>query len=150
MHLKSLNKLYKKLNQSGDTSLNQLLRDVSSLKSYQDCFVCLMRAPEKVLDCGHSFCDVCIRAFGSFNSITRKFSFSQCVICSESSSLSFKPLPPTVGIRILSIDGGGIRGIVPLTILDQLDKDFAYLGCPIWDFFDYVVGTSSGEIYASL
>jgi patatin-like phospholipase/acyl hydrolase len=57
-------------------------------------------------------------------------------------------------IRILSIDGGGIRGIIPGTILTQLEKvlqkkandDTRKLG----DFFDMIAGTSTGGILACL
>jgi hypothetical protein len=144
--------LYTSRNQSGASSLNihleslnQLQPYLSLFKSHQSCFICLMRAPEKVLECGHSYCDVCIRSLGCFESSRHTYSISQCAICSASSTSLFKLLPPTAGIRILSIDGGGIRGIIPLTILNRLQEDFAYLGCSIRDYHDLVVGTSSGK-----
>lgn len=43
----------------------------------------------------------------------------------------------------LSIDGGGVKGIVPATILAQLEKD---LGKPIYELFDVIGGTSTGGI----
>ncbi len=46
-------------------------------------------------------------------------------------------------INILSIDGGGIRGIVPGTILVQCEKEF---GIKVADYFDFVAGTSTGGI----
>jgi patatin-like phospholipase/acyl hydrolase len=58
----------------------------------------------------------------------------------------FKLIPPTAGIRILSMDGGGVRGIIGLTTLVLLERDLSYLGCPIWDVFDFVIGTSSGML----
>lgn len=49
--------------------------------------------------------------------------------------------------RILAIDGGGIRGILPLAVLARLEQ--TYLGGnPITDRFDLVVGTSTGGIVA--
>jgi hypothetical protein len=60
-------------------------------------------------------------------------------------STVFRFIPPTAGIRILSMDGGGIRGVVTLTILLHLERELSYLGCPLWDCFDSVVGTSSGR-----
>ena len=45
--------------------------------------------------------------------------------------------------RILSIDGGGLRGIVPLTVLRQIEKES---GKRIHELFDMVVGTSTGGI----
>jgi patatin-like phospholipase/acyl hydrolase len=44
---------------------------------------------------------------------------------------------------LLTIDGGGVKGIVPATILTQLEKD---LGKPIYEMFDIIGGTSTGGI----
>lgn len=60
-----------------------------------------------------------------------------------------KPLPWPVDkeFRILSIDGGGIRGILPAGFLASLEE--AYLGDGgIGDHFDLIVGTSTGGIIA--
>ncbi|MCJ1473164.1 hypothetical protein MMC13_001815 [Lambiella insularis] len=53
--------------------------------------------------------------------------------------------PPTAGVNILSIDGGGIRGVIPLEFLNRLQK---VLGpdCPVQDLFDLALGTSSGGL----
>jgi len=48
--------------------------------------------------------------------------------------------------RILSIDGGGIRGIIPLCILVELEKQTGKLTREI---FDMVAGTSTGAIIAA-
>lgn len=48
-------------------------------------------------------------------------------------------------IRILSVDGGGVRGVVPALFLQRLEKD---LNLPIHELFDYVVGTSTGGLIA--
>ncbi|KAF0322510.1 patatin-like serine [Colletotrichum asianum] len=48
-------------------------------------------------------------------------------------------------LRILSLDGGGVRGIVELTILKRLE-DLVGLGVPVGRFFDLMVGTSAGGI----
>ncbi|MBK6877449.1 MAG: patatin-like phospholipase family protein [Ignavibacteria bacterium] len=45
--------------------------------------------------------------------------------------------------RILSIDGGGIRGILPCTILAFIEKQ---LGYPLSQVFDLIAGTSAGGI----
>lgn len=48
-------------------------------------------------------------------------------------------------IKILSIDGGGIRGIIPATILAYIEQR---MGKPICDIFDLIAGTSTGGIIA--
>ncbi len=53
-------------------------------------------------------------------------------------------------IRILSVDGGGIRGIIPGTILMQLEKILQKLDNnsthKLGDYFDMIAGTSTGGI----
>lgn len=46
-------------------------------------------------------------------------------------------------IKILSIDGGGIRGIIPAVILDEIERR---TGKPISKMFDLIAGTSTGGI----
>jgi hypothetical protein len=121
-------------------------------KSNTLCFCCLLYTPEKVLDCGHTLCDNCIKVFG-IRSLTdpNEYSVIGCLLCDEKDKIYkrksrvFRFIPPTAGIRILSMDGGGIRGIITLTVLRHLAKELYYLGCPLWDCFDSVVGTSSGR-----
>jgi len=47
--------------------------------------------------------------------------------------------------RILSIDGGGIRGIIPAYTLVALEEQ---LGKPARDCFDFLAGTSTGALIA--
>jgi len=62
-------------------------------------------------------------------------------------------LPNESEFRVLSIDGGGIRGLIPATILIELEKliqtrrgDNMHLG----DYFDFIAGTSTGGILTCL
>lgn len=50
-------------------------------------------------------------------------------------------------IRILSIDGGGIRGVIPATILQHIESRLLP-GLRIADCFDIIAGTSTGGIIA--
>jgi len=57
-------------------------------------------------------------------------------------------LPWTLGdLRILSIDGGGIRGILPAKVLALCEERFTGGRCA-GDYFDYIAGTSTGGIIA--
>lgn len=48
--------------------------------------------------------------------------------------------------RILSIDGGGIKGVFPAAFLASIEKTLD--GAPISSFFDLIAGTSTGGIIA--
>jgi patatin-like phospholipase len=57
------------------------------------------------------------------------------------------PWPADQQFRILSIDGGGIRGIFSAAILTELER--RYLGgASVGDYFDLIAGTSTGGILA--
>ncbi|KAJ8619020.1 hypothetical protein MRB53_015206 [Persea americana] len=73
----------------------------------------------------------------------------------RASSIVNQIQPPTYGdlITILSIDGGGIRGIIPATILSflesllqELDGEDARLA----DYFDVITGTDTGGIMTAM
>ncbi|XP_078433354.1 patatin-like protein 2 [Wolffia australiana] len=56
-------------------------------------------------------------------------------------------------ITILSIDGGGIRGIIPATILVFLEKELQDLDgedARIADYFDVIAGTSTGGLVSAM
>lgn len=48
-------------------------------------------------------------------------------------------------IRILAIDGGGIRGVIPATVLGEVER---ITRKPVRASFDYIVGTSTGGLLA--
>ena len=56
-------------------------------------------------------------------------------------------------IRVLSVDGGGIRGIIPGTILAQLERFLqqqSNSNRKIGDYFDLIAGTSTGGILSCI
>ena len=57
------------------------------------------------------------------------------------------PWPDDRVFRILSIDGGGIRGIFSAAILDGLERQYLG-GASVSAYFDLIVGTSTGGIIA--
>ncbi|KAF2633018.1 FabD/lysophospholipase-like protein [Macroventuria anomochaeta] len=121
---------------------------LADLKSHRSCFCCFMRMPEKVLACGHALSDSCVRIFGT-RSRTEKNSYelSECVLCGVNyQNAVFRFVPPTAGIRRLSVDGGGVKGIIPLMFLQHINTSLAPFGLPVQDYFDIVCGTSAGGL----
>lgn len=114
------------------------------LKSNLTCFTCLHRRPEHTLSCGHAMCDVCLRIFGQPTSRSYRFVIRKCTLCC-SGTLTAGLKPPTAGVRILSIDGGGIRGVVPLAFLELLQQTIGPK-LRLQDLFDLALGTSSGKL----
>jgi uncharacterized protein len=57
------------------------------------------------------------------------------------------PWPNDRKFRILSIDGGGIRGIFPAAILAEFERQYLG-GDSVGDYFDLIAGTSTGGIIA--
>ncbi|MFG6120201.1 CBASS cGAMP-activated phospholipase [Thalassobacillus sp. B23F22_16] len=49
-------------------------------------------------------------------------------------------------MKILCIDGGGIRGVMPIAVLRAMEKE---LGCSVAEKFDLIAGTSTGSIIAA-
>ena len=49
-------------------------------------------------------------------------------------------------IRILSIDGGGIRGVIPAKVLAELEQKLQEKepGKKLYEYFDLICGTSTG------
>ncbi|CAM3105512.1 CBASS cGAMP-activated phospholipase [Streptobacillus ratti] len=50
-------------------------------------------------------------------------------------------------MRILSLDGGGLKGIYTIMMLDKIEKDF---NISYHEYFDIIIGTSTGSIIATL
>ena len=119
------------------------------LKTSQCCLFCIAARPEHVLSCGHSMCDRCVRGFGSAHQTNEHcFEMQYCILCQDRCHLEVRLKPPTAGVRILSVDGGGVRGVIPLETLRILQS---LLGnnCLVQDFFDLAFGTSAGKYFQS-
>lgn len=117
-----------------------------TIRSEEVCLVCLRRTPQYNLACGHCICENCVRVFGRSEHDRWTFEVDSCFWCGLSTSrVVVKTLPPTAGVRVLTFDGGGVRGLVTLIYL-QLLQDQIGLDYPVQEHFDVVVGTSSGKV----
>ncbi|KAI5423297.1 patatin-like protein 4 [Lathyrus oleraceus] len=80
-----------------------------------------------------------------------------CVLASQViGGLNTKLPPPSYGntITILSIDGGGIKGIIPSVVLERLENALKIVSndekAAVADFFDVISGTSTGGLIAAM
>jgi hypothetical protein len=129
-------------------NLKQQHKYWGSIYSNETCLRCLRRTPEHVRPCGHSICETCVEIFGvPLLEIEQLYVDQQCIVCREMQPLRVKLKPATASARVLSIDGGGVRGIIPLENLVQL-QDILGEDLPLQEMFDLVVGTSSGGLEA--
>ncbi|KAK5093232.1 hypothetical protein LTR70_004875 [Exophiala xenobiotica] len=150
--------LYTAVASSKSTAATKHLRNMrdnakawANMQSTMTCLCCLRAPPEHALACGHSLCEACLRLFSADVS-TKSGACDQvrletCVICGHQQGFVVKLKPPTAGIRILSIDGGGIKGIVPLEILTLMQESLG-AECQVQDLFDLCIGTSAGGLIA--
>ncbi|KAI8631062.1 FabD/lysophospholipase-like protein [Xylariaceae sp. FL1651] len=126
------------------------LGNASDFLSHTACFSCLREFPECPLPCGHILCLPCVQAYGRNTSRTT-IELNRCplhvreLIAEKPYVLTIKP--PQAGVRVLSLDGGGIGAIVELKTLKAIEK---LLGpkLPIHLFFDLIVGSSGGGLVA--
>lgn len=117
------------------------------IQSDSTCLTCLRRTPQYKLQCGHSVCHTCVKNFGDLNSddpwILENW---ECFLCNTlfSEAAMIKDHPLTAGAGVLCIDGGGIRGIVPLMMLKRIQERIG-LPIPFQTFIKVAFGISSGE-----
>ncbi|TGJ68442.1 hypothetical protein EYR41_007494 [Orbilia oligospora] len=113
--------------------------------SHTACLVCLFHSPEHHLNCGHVICTPCLQTYGTIQ--------AGCIaiqICpmhpddkTYQSSQLFTVKPPSAGVRVLSLDGGGVRGLSQLIFLEGLENTLGF-DFRMTSFFDLIVGTSTG------
>ncbi|KAH8653619.1 hypothetical protein BX600DRAFT_526837 [Xylariales sp. PMI_506] len=107
--------------------LAKYIEEWRQIKSAQSCFICFSSDPQYVPQCGHAICGNCVQVFGQ----------------------SEAPNPLMYRLRnchgILCIDGGGVGGIIPSTIL-ELIQDSLDLPIPIQEHFSMAYGVSVGGL----
>ncbi|XTI94093.1 hypothetical protein V2W45_1252395, partial [Cenococcum geophilum] len=87
------------------------------LKSNKTCLYYLMRIPQHILSYSYLVCNTYIKTFSKgMLSAKYKFTILECILC-RASFLTALIKPLTYRVRILGINSGGIRGVVPLEFL---------------------------------
>ena len=116
--------------------------------SHASCFGCLVNMPSHPLPCGHVLCDACIRDCGTRG--RGQIKLERCPLHMDDRfgppwEITYKS--DHLGVRVLSLDGGGMRGIMELEVLRAIEKALGG-NIRIQSFFDLIVGTSTGGINA--
>jgi hypothetical protein len=75
------------------------------------------------------------------------YKIHHCFLCGEDmpEEVAIKVHPPTAGVGILCIDGGGARGALPLKIMKRIQERIG-LPIPFQKFFKVAFGISSGKL----
>ena len=115
---------------------------LAEIRSVVSCLGCLQEPPSTVLACGHAFCFTCIRDLTDDDSLPHRLKVIHCPIHSKSQNFSPRLLPIQSGCRVLSLDGGGVKGLAQLVMLRHIEK--RCFDVPVIHLFDLVVGTSIG------
>lgn len=135
--------------------LDELYRTLPKLEisDVHTCFWCMRNKVIEILPCSHAVCEACLVAMGSID-CSVDFRVVQIDFCNlHNPRKEFKDpikvllLPSNIGRRLLSIDGGGVRGIISLSILSAIEQKLGGQ-IPISEFFDLVGGTSVGGLAA--
>lgn len=111
-----------------------------------NCMGCLAGRWDVLLPCDrHGFCNACLRSLDVEWRRTCTARVPRCPVCRvDFEDFQSRIRPPAATGRALALDGGGVRGVVQLRILGQLEEEIG-LDLPIQDFFDLVIGTSVGK-----
>ncbi|OBS23194.1 hypothetical protein FPOA_03748 [Fusarium poae] len=162
MHIKDLNERLYKYDQEVNAIPRVLIvvmaefyqsarvnRSVSNFKSNLTCLCCVRKVPENVLPCGLLF--GYFRGAHSHNVGQGLFHMHCCplhqreTLWPQPARVRFKP--DDAGVRILCLDGGGIRAIDEIVILQEIQKRLGN-HVRIQNFFDLIVGSGTGGIIA--
>ena len=135
--------------ESADDFYGNIGASATMIRSHATCLCCLKETPQCVLPCGHVLCEQCARACG------RRSELSLMIDCcplhradsrwEKPTTLRFKA--PEAGACTLSLDGGGIRGVIQLETLRAIEQALGN-HVPVHKFFDLIVGAGTGGLVA--
>ncbi|KAL4960580.1 patatin-like phospholipase family protein [Aspergillus stella-maris] len=127
-------------------SLRGLSYDLDRIQSHTICLYCLIHSAQHCQKCHHAICDNCAQIFGEpATDAEYQFTVSICIICLSRENLVINVLPPTMDPSVLAIDGGGVRGVIPLEFLILIQESLGS-DCMLHELVDLTVGTSSGGL----
>ncbi|KAI5455667.1 acyl transferase/acyl hydrolase/lysophospholipase [Mariannaea sp. PMI_226] len=121
---------------------------MSKTLSNKTCLCCIRREPQYTLQCGHSICQNCVKAFHRLSDHDPwVVQLNACQICTSlTQNVLIRLVPETTRIRVLSIDGGGIRGSAPIAFLKAIQDEIDIPNYQVQRHFDVKFGTSSGAL----
>jgi len=125
----------------------------TKIRSNKTCMACLQAVPDHVLSCGHAYCPRCIQEVATPSQWSEcAWVVHHCILCNQEDNQaaghSVQLRPRCAGVRILCLDGGGVRGIVELGLVQALEREIGLSNVRLAEMFDLVVGTSTGGIIA--
>lgn len=127
---------------------------VNDIGPTSTCYGCLsgQHQAEYRLPCGHVICEICLKELDQSppdGQFSETIIHNECVICADSSAVGWpyqiQVRPDLTGLRVLSLDVGGVRGILELIILRRLENLIG-LELGLGNFFDLIIGTSAGKL----
>ncbi len=116
------------------------------------CLGCLLCCCQIFLPCGHALCETCYRnststetVHGNLLTTNGSLRCHACPLCwKEFPNFKVTLSPPTASGRILSLDGGGVLGLVTMKLLERLFKEIE-LDLSFHELFDGIWGSSVGN-----
>jgi hypothetical protein len=131
------------------SSLERFRDQWEGIESSDTCFCCMLRRPQYDLPCGHCVCENCVVLFGGDWDDQEDpwvFHVRRCFLCPHkiANAIAVRVHPPTAGAGVLCMDGGGVRGIVLLLLMEQI-QDSIDLPIPLQRFVKVAFGVSIGR-----
>ncbi|OCK87877.1 uncharacterized protein K441DRAFT_670005 [Cenococcum geophilum 1.58] len=137
--------------QMRESSMQEYKQYWRNVQSNKTCLGCLQAVPDHILECGHGYCARCVQEIGKPSEwYEYGWVVNSCILCQsnwQDGRHLFRLHPICAGVRALTLDGGGIRGIVEISLLEKVHAAIE-LDMPLRECFDLIVGTSTGGIIA--